>query len=283
VDVIDIWPELFNVILPHSLRFLGKLIFSPFYYQRFRLLKKADGIVTVAENYRQIVLKYVTSKPVEVVYWGVNVKNNDTYNISSLPKVLVKEQDEYWILYAGTLGSNYDIQSILKAGLLLENNISNFKIIIIGDGNLRSIVEDVIKKNNLKKTIYLGSMSTEELQFFYKYSDIGISSYVEDSTVAMPIKAYDYMIHGLPLVNSLKRDLGDLVVNNQIGIQYKAGDAYSLYNSIIELCENQIKRDDMAERMKKVALQFDYDLQYGKYVTFIETIVFEKITNKLHK
>lgn len=267
IDIIDIWPELFNIILPEKIRSLGKIIFYPLYKIRKSIYKRADGIVAVSEFYRKIADRIVADIPKETIYWGMDSK------IQLLSNNLSKDKNEFWILYAGTLGNNYDIKTIVGLAEKIELGKENIKLLIAGDGNLKSFVTQTIRDKKLQKTIYLGSLSTEQLSHYFVKSDVGISSYVKDSTVAMPIKIYDYIKYGLPVLNSLEKDLGSLVVKEYIGLQYNAGDVNSIHNALLFLYSKPDELTKMSENMRNIAPAFDYNNQYKKYIDYIDKTI----------
>jgi glycosyltransferase involved in cell wall biosynthesis len=277
IDVIDLWPELFNILLPNRLDFLGKLIFAPLYYRRNLLFKKADGIMAVARDYLQIGLKAKPTVPGAVVYWGLNVEEvkvpiDHDYQKKELNE-LDKKDGEVWLIYAGTLGSNYDIDTLLQCGLLLAKRNVAVKLLIAGDGPLKEMVEQFIATEKLTNVTYLGSLLPQDLNLLYTKCDIALSSYVLHSTVSMPIKAYDYLAAGLPLVNSLGRDLGSFVTERKVGIQYEPENAEAMFAAVLQLANDQDLRLQMKKNALLLADEFDAVKQYQKAVVLAEKVL----------
>ncbi len=277
IDVIDLWPELFNILLPNRLDFLGKFIFAPLYYRRNLLFKKADGIMAVARDYLQIGLNAKPTVPGAVVYWGLNVEEvkvpvDHDYQKKELNS-LEKKDGEVWLIYAGTLGSNYDIDTLLQCGLLLAKRNVAVKLLIAGDGPLKERVEQFIATEKLTNVVYLGSLLPQDLNLLYTKCDIALSSYVLHSTVSMPIKAYDYLAAGLPLVNSLGRDLGSFVTERQVGIQYQPENAEAMFAAVLQLVNDQALRLQMKTNALVLADEFDAVKQYQKAVVLAEKVL----------
>jgi glycosyltransferase involved in cell wall biosynthesis len=274
VDIIDIWPELFHLILPRWLSRIGKLIFYPLYMRRAALFKRADTIVSVTRDYLDIAQKISTTNISEVIYWGVDVKTFEPGNVSSeLPEVLgnnPKRPNEFWAIYAGTLGNNYDILTIIQAAEILETLGSSVTILIAGDGPLKNMVQETIKSKKLKNIIYVGNLNAQTLASLFKYCDIALSTYVAGSTVSMPIKAFDYMAAGLPMINSLGRELGSLVIEKNIGTQYSSQNPESLAAAIQHLVNSPDTLRIMSHNARKLATSFDVNVQYKKFVEILE-------------
>lgn len=277
IDVIDLWPELFNILLPNRLDFLGKVLFAPLYYRRNLLFKKADGIMAVARDYLQIGLNAKPTVPGAVVYWGLNVEEvkvplDHNYQKKELNS-LEKKDGEVWLVYAGTLGSNYDIDTLLQCGLLLAKRNVAVKLLIAGDGPLKEMVEQFIAVEKLTNVVYLGSLLSQDLSLLYTKCDIALSSYVLHSTVSMPIKAYDYLAAGLPLINSLGRDLGSFVTGRKVGIQYEPENAEAMFAAVLQLVNDQDLRLQMKKNALVLADEFDAVKQYQKAVVLAEKVL----------
>jgi glycosyltransferase involved in cell wall biosynthesis len=111
-----------------------------------------------------------------------------------------------------------------------------------------------------------------ELVGFYKLCDIALSTYTKESTVSMPIKAFDYLAAGLPMLNSLGMDLGDMIEDHNLGINYKSGNAVDLFNKLEYLSANTDLLNEMKENCLEFSKQFDAKVLYKEYVNFSETV-----------
>lgn len=275
VDIIDLWPELFSIVLPNSISFLGKVIFSPFYWWRAQFFRKANGLIAVAKNYEKVGSENAPHIPTKTIYWGVDVdtlqsdiNNNKTIVPFNLQK---KEPNEFRVIYAGTLGENYDLKTILAAADQLKYN-KNIKFIIAGAGPLEEFIKFFIKNKQLTNTLFVGRLNPDVLTRSYAFCDIALSSYLNNSTVAMPIKAFDHLAAGLPTINSLGRDWGELVENKKVGLNYKPENVSSLVSCIEMLCSDPKLKHSMRLNCLRLAEQFDEKVQYGRYVNFVNQI-----------
>jgi len=277
VDILDLWPELFHIILPPKLSWMGRLLFLPFYCRRTALYRKADAIVAVTDDYLALARNISQKKYMDVVYLGVDVRkiHSELKTPEHLPfefQNSPKTKGEIWVIYAGTLGNNYDIRSILKAAEILEVKKQRMRLIIAGEGPLKEIVISTIHEKKLTKTVFIGTLKSEVLTYLYSFCDIALSTYIHGSTVSMPVKAFDYMAAGLPVVNSLERNLGEIVRTKNVGIQYESGNPESLANAILQLSSDADMRSTMSKNALNLAEVFDIDIQYKKFVNLIECV-----------
>ena len=278
VDILDLWPELFHIALPVWLSKMGRLIFLPLYMRRAALFRKADAIVSTTKDYLDIAQRIVDNPISAVIYLGVDVRGIQTGMLSSdnFPEALHarrKAPCEVWAIYAGTLGNNYDIRTILLAAELLTATDFPVTILIAGEGPLKSEVLTAIERKNLKNLIYVGRLSAQAVTHLYGHCDVALLTYIAGSTVSMPLKAYDYIAAGLPIVNSLYREIGSIIREKNIGIQYEPENPVSLAEAIQKLANNSEMRKEMSENAKRLASFFDEADQHRKFVDIVERVV----------
>jgi glycosyltransferase involved in cell wall biosynthesis len=275
IDIMDLWPELFELKLPVKLRWLGKFIFYPFYYKRENIIKFASAITAVAPDYLEMGLKINNKVPHKVIYWGCDtasinslVNSNNDYLLSELSLPL--KNKDIWGIYAGTLGESYDIPTLIKAAKIMEHEFPELKFLIAGAGPLEEMVSDCTSAS--KNVFFLGSVPTSQLYQLFKFCDFGFSTYTSASPVSMPVKCYDYLAAGLPLVNSLKRNLQTLIEEHQIGYQYEASDYNSLVETLKKLMNEKESLNLMKERCKSIGIEFDDHVQYSKFVALLDEL-----------
>ena len=232
----------------------------------------------MCETYRQLAFREapeLKSRPSELVYsTGVDLATFRAQMVdTSRDQALVaKETGTFWAIYAGTIGDNYDINTLLQASILLHERVPQVRIIVAGNGPLRADVEQFIAANQATNVVYVGVLDMPTLCRYYAKSDIGLSIYAPDSTVAIPAKAFDYFAAELPIVNSVVGELEDLIRDEAIGFQYRSGDPQSLADSLATAVSDPSRLSRMKTRLGKLAPNYDRDVQCTKFVDLIERV-----------
>ena len=90
----------------------------------------------------------------------------------------------------------------------------------------------------------------------------------------MPDKFYDYTAAGLPIINSLKGEVGQIIEKERIGINYVAGSTTELFEAFVLLIFNHKKRTEMADKSFGIGLTYDINNQINKLGSLIEKIDF---------
>jgi glycosyltransferase involved in cell wall biosynthesis len=281
LDVMDLWPEIFTLAFPRLLRPLAPMVLYPLYVLRRHNLRLADAITSLCDTYLEAAKRQAPQCQITVtIFNGIDVagframnREPDKPPAGLMQRIGQKTSEEVWVVYAGTLGHNYDVKTLLQAAAYLQQGKSKIKIFIAGEGPLRNYVMDFIATYRSTNLLYLGKLNPRELTQLYQVCDIGLCAYGPESNVAMPDKAYDYMAAGLPIVNSLRGELENLLYEYQIGIQYVAGNPNSLADAIEWMAANEEQRRIMARNSYNAAMQFDRHVQYRKFVALVEKLL----------
>jgi glycosyltransferase involved in cell wall biosynthesis len=177
-DVYDLWPEFFSRVFPKPFQRLANLLFTPLYLWRQRNWSHADAVAALAADYLQVPLRSVPqlrSRPSLLAYNGIDVKA-----LRSIIEVYKRElswkhydSSKVQAIYAGGLGASYDIITLLSACDILRKKMVPLKVMIAGDGPLRTLVEKYVNRIKDGMAEYLGKLAPATLFGIYARSEIG--------------------------------------------------------------------------------------------------------------
>jgi glycosyltransferase involved in cell wall biosynthesis len=277
-DQMDLWPEFIEKVFPVAMEPFVRVLFAPVYYNRKYIFRNLDAVMALARPYLDVMLReapILYNRPHDVIYNGIDVPlfrqfMSETQVLDvTLPS---KEEDATWAVFAGSLNPSYDIWTILDAAKMLEEQNSNVWIVIAGDGPFRVHVEAAAARYGRTRVYYVGKLEPSQLARLYKQCDIGLCAYSKRSNVEMPDKVYDYMAAGLPVVNSLRGEVSQLITQRKIGVQYAAENAHDLKEKLLLLSNNTQLRQEMASNSYLAGMEFDKNIQYRKCVDLVESL-----------
>lgn len=282
-DQMDLWPELMINSFPKNMQTFTNLLFYPVFYYRKKTYERVSGFISLAKLYLTIPLEIVPTLkniPHAIIYNGIDVNQfrKETPFEEELKGLLPEKKiNDIWYVFAGTLGPSYDILNLIKvAKIISSKKIRNIKFLIAGDGPLKNEILDFIEHNNENIITYLGKLKPASLANLYKTCDVGLSTYTEISNVEMPDKFYDYTAAGLPIINSLTGEVGDIVKKENIGLNYISRNTDELYNSVLKLANDSALRKCMGEKSWELGLNYDKNNQIKKLGIVIDTIMKSK-------
>ena len=116
-----------------------------------------SGIIGTSDEYRDRPLKkQKLNVPKKTVYVGNEIAEFDA-GVEEYSPQISKGGDEFWVSYAGTIGTSYDIRTMVLAGkALLNRGRSQIKIKILGGGPLKEELETLAKEQNCSNVEFVG-------------------------------------------------------------------------------------------------------------------------------
>jgi glycosyltransferase involved in cell wall biosynthesis len=271
VDIIDPWPDVFLRVLPNKIKFVGKIIFFPFYRQLKYIFSNIQGIVAISETYKNWALNY-TTKPIyaETFYPAVDLKSE---NLQLEEK---KINDKVRFVYAGSLSTSYDVETIVSAAKKLQSEgNTQAEFVIAGQGPKLEMLKK--QAEGLENIIFTGFLGGSALNDLLLSSDIGIACYVKNTSQSVTYKLFDYLSSGLPIICSLPGEMSDIIKKYEVGYYFKAEDSENLLEVIKIILNDRDKIKEMRIRSLELTKKLGYSKNvYGKLVEFLEKIQTQK-------
>src|SRR5205085_1861387 len=193
--------------------------------------------IAVADRYREALIADGARNAITIPI-GVDVS---AFRAPRVP------HEKLTLVYAGSLGEHYDLITLLEAVRGMDADL-----LVAGRGPAEERLRAIAPPN----VRFLGALPPEELPRLYASADIGVAPYSASSTVAMPLKVFDYLAAGLRVVTSLTGDFP--------ATRYAAGNAASLRDAIQRSAGTQAPAVDVD--------QFDTRVLYERYADAIEAV-----------
>lgn len=271
VDVEDLWPEGWRMIFGKN-KLLNYLL---------RLIKRdadivyryADGVIGTSDEYtfRALSTNQKLKKNSETVYVCIDIHEFDE-GVKRYSKELNKNEQEFWVTYAGTLGKSYDIPTLISAAQeLWQEGYRDIKFLILGTGPYKEEWENraLEKPCNVK---FFGFVPYPKMAAFLSSSDVLVNSIVKKSVASIITKIGDYLSAEKPMINTCaSKEFCGMVSKEGFGINVEAENVKALKEAILLLYENPEKREKMGKKARKFAEEkFDRTTAYEKIVNLIE-------------
>jgi glycosyltransferase involved in cell wall biosynthesis len=140
------------------------------------------------------------------------------------------------IIYGGIMAFWEDLDTYLDLAKIDSQN----RYFLMGDGPEKERLLSRIKKEQIKIK-YLGSKKRTEAHRFFSKMSVGIAPTSTGITrrVASPIKVYDYMSLGLPVITARCGDWGEDIANFDAGFVCRKSDPKEFYRAVKLLEDRQ--------------------------------------------
>ena len=269
IDVRDVWPETFIIALKSKL--LYNLVCWPLVLKANKTYKIADEVVAVSETYLKRALS-VNKKVKEghVIYLGTSFSEFDSF--AKKAEEIHKEENEIWLMYTGTIGNSYDLDSLFRAyRLILDEGYTNVKLHVLGNGPLEEKYHKLDKELNTK-IIFYGRRPYSEMAAYLKKADIVINPLVKGAGQSIINKHADYAASGVPVVSTqTTQEYIDLLSKYNAGLTAKNEDVNDLKDKIIYLIDNPQIRLEMGKNHRRMGEElFDRDKIYDEFLYILK-------------
>ena len=253
-DVIDLWPEADTQPRQGVAAWLRRAVYGVLATSRGLRLRLYRGVSFVSLSYAE---RLKPSAP--VFYWGSELSPGQTRAAPA--------QAPYTVIYAGSFGEGYDIETALAAAKHMRAaSPGRFRFLFAGSGPQLAAVQRAAADGSID---YLGVLDRASLLEAYEKADIGLLPYKRGSQVAMPIKFFDYLNFGLYVLTSLELEAGHLVRAQGIGACYRAGDAEDLCRKLEDLAQSPVSLSAARGASLALAQEFSIDAQYARFARFV--------------
>ena len=275
VDVNDLWPEAMRMVL--DVPVIIDILFYPFLRDARKVYNLCSGVVGTSDEYAARPFKHRREDiPKITVYVGNELSVFDQGAEDHMDEVQ-KPEGEFWVTYAGTIGTSYDIRTmVLAADVLKERGYDNIHMKILGGGPLKEELEELA--STLKGNVdFVGYAPYEKMAAYLKKSDILVNSFVKKAPQSIVTKIGDYLAAGKPMINTCSSpEFRGKVETDGFGINIEAEDKIILADAILELYKDEGKRARMGERARQIAQeQFDRPYAYRKILELMERLMGE--------
>lgn len=273
-DVNDLWPEAMRMVF--DIPIVSDLLFYPLKRDAEKVYSLTSGVIGTSDEYRdRPFLNQKRDVLKKTVYVGNEISVFDREAERHADEVQ-KEDGTFWVTYAGTIGTSYDIRTmVLAAEELMKQGKTKIRFQILGDGPTREMLENLAKERKIQNVKFTGYVPYEQMAAYLVKSDVLINSFVRKAPQSIVTKIGDYLAAGKPMINTcMSPEFRKKVEQDGFGINIEPEDVRELVNAVEWMYENEAERNDMGNRARKIAEeQFDRPVSYGKIEAMISSLI----------
>lgn len=231
-------------------RLTGNLLRPLFQWIEAHVFSESDYLSVASYGMKRNFERTYNLAPSKIV---VASNGGDIVNMSARYKTPAK------VVYAGALSKQEGIvyYPLLVEKLRIQIDTGRLDFFLIGDGYERNKILASVYQEKLKMK-YLGWLTHDAT--LRELAEMNIGTVFAYGSDAFPIKTFDYMSVGLPIVAFEVGSLGRIIREENVGFAVKPGDMNSYAESILSLTERRIW-EEKSENAKR-ALEEKYN--WGK-------------------
>ncbi|MBP9695077.1 MAG: glycosyltransferase [Candidatus Magasanikbacteria bacterium] len=201
---------------------------------------------------------YGVKKPIEVIHYGVHLEN-----LSALPTPQIEKQR---LLILGRLTEQKGHVVALRALANLKNY--QWTLDIVGDGELKSEIENEIKRLDLSLRVRLYPANSNVPKIISEHDIVLMPSLWE----GLGIVAMESMAAGRILIASDADGLREIIVSHETGILSPVNNIEQLSKNIQWVFDNTVQAAKISAAAKETAKKFAMSRMIGEYESIYEKI-----------
>jgi glycosyltransferase involved in cell wall biosynthesis len=215
-----------------------------------RVFRAASLLVAVSEGVADWVERFRPSDPVLVAPNGVDPSR-------FAPPAARGGAAPFTVGFVGTLRPWHGIDVLADAFARLAARAADARLLVVGGGPGREDLErDLAARGLLERVRLVGAVAPEEVPALLAAMDVGVAPYPETAAFYFsPLKIFEYMAAGLPVVASRIGQIGALVEHDRTGMLCTAGDAQALAETLDGLRRDPERRRRLGTAAREQALR----------------------------
>lgn len=149
----------------------------------------------------------------------------------------------FYVGFIGTFLHCQGVDSLISAAQIILKQQTNVKFLLVGDGPMRQEWLSMVEQGNLKESfIFTGQIPYKEMPKYIGAMDICVAPHRKDSNQASPVKLFDYMACGKPIVASSIEVVHEITAPANCALLFPPSDSSGLAKSIIQLiCDHELR------------------------------------------
>jgi len=207
--------------------------------------KESQALVCVTEGLRDIFQSryQLSNEKIRVIPNGT-----DTDRFHPLDRIACREQlgidlETKVVGFVGTFVPHQGLSDLVSCARLTLEKSPDVNFLLVGDGPMRNEVLHMVQAMGLMDYfLFPGAVPQEKVVFFINAMDVCVAPFTRSRNERIglsPLKIYDYMACGKPIVASDIKGVGDLLQANEVGIAVTPEDPVSLATAVLLALNDQ--------------------------------------------
>jgi glycosyltransferase involved in cell wall biosynthesis len=229
------------------------------------LVKNADGIGLLSSEEKR---GFVDCGFAEEKFFVVKNALTDSPQQKSFPPV----ENSFRLLFVSRLIPTKGLLETISAVAELRKEGFEVVLDVLGDGETRSVAEDLAKSLQVSEFVnFHGHLSEEKVQEFYRENDLLVFPTFHNE--GFPMVIFNALQFGLPIVTTKIRAAADYLKDGENCLFCEAKNPESVAEKITELLQNKDLRERMREYNRALANKFTAEKVAPEYLEIYKTIL----------
>jgi len=168
-----------------------------------------------------------------------------------------RRRETYTIGFVGSLRPWHGLPILVEAFARLQRRRPESRLLVVGDGPERGSLTEALAERGLSSSVcFSGAVAPAEIPGWLARMDVGVAPYEKaEGFYFSPLKIFEYMAAGLPVVASRIGQIPEIVDDERSGLLCAPGDPEELAAALDRLGADSDLRDRLARSAREAVLQ----------------------------
>ncbi|MBL8817476.1 MAG: glycosyltransferase [Planctomyces sp.] len=220
------------------------------------LLRKRDRLIGVGEAVADALIKNegLPAQRVEVIYNGVDLNRYQHTDASARELIRAEfgfNSTDFVAVQVARLHDLKDHETAIRAMKVVCEEVPHARLLIVGDGDCRSRIEQLIEENQLEFNVVMAG-ARNDVPDLLAASDLFLMTSISEG---IPLTLIEAMAAGLPVVSTAVGGIPEMIESGVSGYLHEARDVGGIAASVISLTRDLEQRHRISVNGRKTALE----------------------------
>jgi len=215
-----------------------------------RIFQESDRVIVVSRQLQEFVASCgVPESRIHVLPNAVDPQRFAAVRDGAKVRAQHQLDNKCVVGFVGSLKPWHGTETLIEAFRGLHERVAHTHLLIVGDGPARENLEKVAQANVLNGAVtFTGNVPYDDIPRYIAAMDIAVAPYIpHENFYYSPIKIFEYMIMGKPVVAGKIGQVEELITDNETGVLFEPGNVAQLTNALALLANDSQRRQRLGE------------------------------------
>jgi glycosyltransferase involved in cell wall biosynthesis len=212
--------------------------------------KMCDRVIAVTEGLREALLTRFALPPEKVVVIenGTNIERLKPLDPAACRRRLGLPEQSRYVGFAGTFFRYQGVQTLIEAAPLILEKRPEARFLIVGDGEMRKEWEARVRRLGIEAVFdFPGQIPYDAIPYYLGAMDLCVAPFTADRGEGSPLKLFDYMASGRPVIVSEIPAVKSLIERSRALAPVPPDDPNALAQAVLRILGDEKERRRLGE------------------------------------
>jgi glycosyltransferase involved in cell wall biosynthesis len=185
------------------------------------------------------------------------------------------------VMWVGGFYPWHDLSLLLDSFALILQRRPDARLVLVGDGQTRSSVEDMVTKNGMSHAVIMtGTIAHSHVPEMLSIADVAVVPSASITAglggTGTPLKLFEYMAAGKAIVATALNEAAEVIQHGHNGVLVEAGDVKQFAEATLKLIDEPGERYRLGQNAREQAVKYN---SWEHYTRRLEEIYFNVVGN----